>query len=241
MIDPMPTYQATMVSPRLMRVFADTLETVRFVEIGANDGVILDPLRPYIAERDWHGVLVEPIPHIFERLERNYGDNPRIALERAAIAPSSGSRTMYFVLEGADDEGLPPWRDALGSFDRDHVLTEIGGAADPESHLGEVEVPCMTVETLCRKHGFDEPDLILIDAEGADGEIIESIDFDRIRPRLLVYEHVNLADEQRRRCEQMLAARGYALVADGLDTWSLDVLPDDALSGRWRSILEGLG
>ena len=223
-----------------MRAFADAHETVEFVEIGANDGVILDPLRPYIADRDWRGVLVEPIPHIFERLAANYAEHPRIALEQAAIAPEAGTRTMYFVGEAADDEGLPPWRDALGSFDREHVLREIGDANDPAALVEEIEVPCLTVEQLCRKHGLEQPHLILIDTEGADGEIVESIDFDRLRPRLLVYEHVNLGAKQRGRCESMLAERGYAQVADGLDTWSLDLAPDDPLSGRWRAILDEL-
>ncbi len=229
-----------MVSPRLMRLFADAYGKVGFVEIGANDGVILDPLRPYIAERDWHGVLVEPIPHIFEKLAENYEGNARIALERAAIAPGGGTRKMYFVRAGAADESLPPWSDALGSFDREHVLREIGDVEDPAALISELEVPCLTVEELCAKHDLD-PDLILCDAEGADGDIVESIDFERVRPRVLVYEHVNLSDEQRVRVEEMLAGIGYAQVADGLDTWSLDLVPEDDLSRAWRAILAELG
>jgi FkbM family methyltransferase len=229
------------ISPKLMRAFADSHRSVTFVEIGANDGVLLDPLRPYIAERDWHGVLVEPIPHVFARLEENYRDNPRILLERAAIAPSEGTRTMYFVTEGTDAGGLPYFADALGSFDRDHVLAEIAEVENPEAHISEIEVPCLSVEGLCRKHGLDSPDLILVDTEGADGEIIESIDFGRIRPRLLVYEHVNLSAEQGARVEALLEGHGYMLVTDGLDTWSLDVAPDDPLSARWRAIASERG
>ena len=197
----MPALRATMLSPRLMRAFADAHEAVSFVEIGANDGVLFDPLRPYIAERQWHGVLVEPIPHIFERLEGNYRDHPRIKLERAAIADRAGSRPMYFVRDGAEEDGLSPWRDAIASFDREHVIAELGEVTDPEALVESVEVPCMTVEELCAKHELGTPDLILIDAEGADAEIVASIDLERLRPRLLVYEHVNLDDDERGRLE----------------------------------------
>jgi hypothetical protein len=46
-----------------------------FLQIGAYDGLAGDPLRPIVAEDErWYGILVEPQPQAFERLQRNYRD-----------------------------------------------------------------------------------------------------------------------------------------------------------------------
>jgi hypothetical protein len=43
-----------------------------FLQIGSNDGVSGDPLNFFINNYNWHGVLVEPIPFLFDQLQRNY-------------------------------------------------------------------------------------------------------------------------------------------------------------------------
>lgn len=225
---------AKMISPTLMRAFADSHPAARFVEIGANDGVFLDPLHPYVSSLPWSGVMVEPVPHLFERLRANYADNPRVALERAAISGRAGRRTIHYLAEDAPESGMPIWRDAIASFDREHVLAGLGREVDAERWLREVEVECLTFDALCDRHGIERPDLVLVDAEGADWEIVESIDLDRRRPRLLVFEHHHLGEAELAACRRLLEGSGFALVADGLDTWALDLAPDDELSDRWR-------
>lgn len=225
-----------MIAPRLMLMFAASYPRVRFVEVGANDGVQFDPLRPYIRDRDWSGVLVEPIPHVFERLSRTYGDHPRVDLANVAIGSEDGWRPMYFVAPDGDVSDLPAWHDAIASFDRAHVLEHIQGHERPDSLVRSVDVECMRLETLCRKHDLVDLDLLLIDAEGADGDIVESIDFDVLSPRLIVYEHHHLDEDQRDRCARGLREHGYSLIVDGLDTWALDVRPGDRLAEQWLQV-----
>jgi hypothetical protein len=43
--------------------------TPTFVQIGANDGMGDDPVRRHVFEDGWVGVLVEPLPDVFERLQ----------------------------------------------------------------------------------------------------------------------------------------------------------------------------
>jgi FkbM family methyltransferase len=225
-------------SAALMNVFAAHRERAVFVQIGANDGEFLDPLRPYIARHAWRGVMVEPIPHVFARLQARYAGEARISLENAAVAASDGKREMFHVAVGAQGEGVPVYADALASFDRGRVRSHLEQAADPDGLLRRIEVPCVSFDSLCRRHGLQRPDLILIDAEGADGEIVEAIDLERRGPRLLVYEHHHLEAVDRERCERRLAGGGYELVEDGLDTWALDLGPSDRLSDAWRRALE---
>ena len=85
-----PAVEASVAGPRLLRAFADAYPDAFFVEIGSNDGERSDHLRPFILSRRWSGIMVEPVPYIFERLQRNYGGTDRIVLANLAIADRDG-------------------------------------------------------------------------------------------------------------------------------------------------------
>jgi FkbM family methyltransferase len=221
----------------LLGAFAELHPKAFFIEIGANDGEQLDPLAPLVRTLPWSGILVEPVPYVFERLRRNHAENERIALERAAIAESDGWQPFYCLAEVDDParQGLPEWYDAIGSFDRTTIVRHGNVIPDIESRLVRIDVPCMTFESLCRKHDVTKLDLLLIDAEGYDWNIIRSIDLSIRHPRLLIFEHEHLPEGDRARCEAMLREAGYELAALGpLDTWCLDTSINDPLSSLWR-------
>src|SRR4051812_34422848 len=66
-----------------------------FIQIGANDGVSNDPIRRYVVEYGFKGVLIEPQPDVFTRLKANYSGMPGITFENAAIAACDGEIEMY--------------------------------------------------------------------------------------------------------------------------------------------------
>jgi hypothetical protein len=55
-------------------------------------------------------------------------------------------------------------------------------------------------------------DLLHIDAEGYDDEIIKMIDFKRIQPGIIQYEHMHLSPERRSACEELLKKHGYRII-----------------------------
>ncbi|MGH2976215.1 MAG: hypothetical protein ACRDLL_15325 [Solirubrobacterales bacterium] len=44
--------------PRILRAFAEVHPRAVFIEIGANDGVQCDQLRPFVTSLPWSGVMV---------------------------------------------------------------------------------------------------------------------------------------------------------------------------------------
>ena len=220
-----------------MRAFSEQYPQAFFIEIGANDGEQHDHLRPFIGEREWSGVMVEPVPYVFDRLRRNYAGVPGVVLERAAIAGRDGELPFYHLREAAPSEleTLPDFYDGIGSFSRDQLVAHAGSIPDIESRIVRSEVECLTFESLCRKHEVERIDLLLIDAEGYDAEIIAGIDLDSRRPRLLVYEHYHLVPAERRGCREALEAAGYEILEEGFDTWCLEPRPD-RLTSVWRSL-----
>ena len=146
-----------------------------FVEIGANDGVTVSSTYGLV-KRGWSGISVEANPVVFERLQQNLQNYPRIQTVCLAVAPQRGMVRLY--LGKNDPQGLlstistdnSPWFEE----NRAESYLEVMGVP-PTELFGDLEVPA----------AFD---LLLIDAEGMDYDILLSLDFKRYRPTLIVTE-----------------------------------------------------
>jgi FkbM family methyltransferase len=238
--------QQELAGPRILHAFAEAYPRAVFIEIGANDGVQYDQLRPFIVSLPWVGVMVEPVPWLFQRLRDNYRGKEGLAFENAAVGDIDGVVPFYYVPPAEDHEGDPSWSDAMGSLSRAEVertvkaTREFAARAsnvripDLSSRIERIEVPSLTFESLCRKHDIERLDLLLIDAEGYDWEIIKGIDFGRCRPRLLIFENVHLTAEERDQSVAHLEGLGYELTYEGIDTWCHDPRADDALARCWE-------
>ena len=99
------------------------------------------------------------------------------------------------------------------SFDRQHLRKH--GIADRDIIVNEV--PCYSVESALRVAGLEHVDLIQIDAEGYDWPIIRSIDFSKLRPRILRFEYRHMGDRNADECLSFLAGHGYRFVMDERD------------------------
>ncbi len=207
---------AELLRVRQWRTFRDVLtccaertEDFFFIEIGANDGVTQDILHQHIGKYRWGGILVEPVPYYFEKLKRTYEADDRLALENVAISDKDEVRDFYRVREGVSH--FPYWSEGLGSFDLNVVLSHRWAMPDISDYIVTEEVKCIALRSLLLKHDVKKIDLLSIDTEGYDYEIIKQIDFDKLSPLVLIYEHKHMKRDERKRCESMLRAHRYAL------------------------------
>lgn len=186
-----------------------------FIQIGANDGKSVDPIYKFATEFGWSGVLVEPLPHVFELLKANYKDHGKLKLLNAALSEKDGSRTMYTV---RIDKDTFKGAHAYSSFDRSVVARQTRWVPDIASRIEEISVRCISMETLLREAGANQVDLLQIDAEGYDFEILKMIDFARLRPTIICFEHAHLTKAQMNAAAALLRAQGYRMTRDNLDT-----------------------
>lgn len=201
---------------RVMFEFARAHPNAFVVQIGAHDASQLDPLNRYIRTRGWRGILVEPIPFVFERLRSNYSDVEGLIFENVAIAQSDGQRELYFI-PPTTEPGLPPWYDALASFRRDILAAHKEFIADIDDRIQSMNVPCLTFDSLCNRHGVEEIDVIQIDTEGYDLEILRMVDFDRYRPTLVQFEELHMTSVVRQEAQELLARHGFESLSNGMD------------------------
>jgi FkbM family methyltransferase len=231
-----------MVGPRVLREFAAAYPDAFFIEIGSNDGEQHDHLRPLILEGRWRGLMVEPVPYIFERLRRNYEGIERVTAVNAAVAPRAGELPFFHLVprEQMPRDDLPTWYDGIGSFSREAVLSHRDRIPDIEERLVERRVRAVTFAMLCEQHGVDKVDLLLLDTEGYDCQILKSIDFRAHTPRLVIYEHYHLEPHEQHDCVAHLESFGFETLAEGFDTFCLQPA-DDRLTASWRRFKPAVG
>ena len=199
----------------IMRVFAMTKRNVFFVQVGSNDGLRVDPLRPWIVKCCWRGILIEPVQHLFEKLKHNYRDSEGLIFENAAIAETDGYKTLYRLSEKAAHH--PDYAQGLGSFDKEVILKHSSSILDLEKHLIVESIPCLKWNSLVKKHGVERLDLVHIDAEGYDYKILRQIDFKVLRPLVVMFEYEHMPSDQLRVILDLLESNGYRTFLDDFD------------------------
>ena len=191
----------------LRYVVANELMTnprMTFLQIGAFDGVGEDDLRELVTKYNLRGVMVEPQPAAFARLQETYRNHRQVTLLQAAIAETEGTRDLYCHRSHAS---------MAASFDRQHLRKH--GIADQD--IVARSVPCHTVESALRVAGLENVDLMQIDAEGYDWTIMRSIDFTHVRPRILRFEYRHMVDSDADACLNHLASHGYRFILESKD------------------------
>jgi len=186
-----------------------------FIQIGANDGVSNDPLYKFVTDYGWTGILVEPLPEVFEVLKENYKDRWNLKLLNAAISDRDGVRTLYTV---RIDDNTFKKAHQLSSFRREVVSRQTQWVPDIAERIEETQVKCISLDTLLREANGKEIDIFQIDTEGYDFAILKMIDFSRLRPSIICYEHCHMSKSEQQSAAELLVEHGFRLTRDNLDT-----------------------
>jgi FkbM family methyltransferase len=144
----------------------------KYVEVGANHPTVDSVTRAFY-DRGWSGITVEPVSY-FADLHR--ASRPRDQLFEAAVSSSSESSIQLHMVPGT---GLSTLVDAVSA---NHERAGIG-------HV-DVTVPVVRLDALLTDTGWDAASIhfLLIDVEGAERSVLETIDLARWRPWVIVVE-----------------------------------------------------
>lgn len=200
--------------PMLVRERLEREEPFFFVQVGANDGILDDPLRELVCLYHLKGLLIEPLPDLFEKLKFNYKDEPQLCFENVAIISGDGTVPIHRVSNNAV---VPHHWHGIASFTRDNLLTQ----GVPPEHIETVQVQGTSLHSLLAKHQIDRISLLQIDTEGYDHEIIRFAFESNCFPDIINYEHCWLVPRNRFKCKQMLDRHGYQFVEVGKDTLAI--------------------
>jgi FkbM family methyltransferase len=186
-----------------------------FIQIGSNDGIKNDPLRKYILSRKWSGILVEPDYHNFQNLVQNYTGIPGLVFENTGIAEKAGSLVFHYV-EGVSEKD-PGWFDQIGSFDENTFRKNIAFSPGLAARRRTKEIAVITIGELLEKHGVQRLDLLHTDTEGYDFRILNSIDFAKLSPRVVIFESEWMTRYELGILTDRFRALHYNIFKDGAD------------------------
>jgi len=153
------------------------LDTGRFLDIGAYDGVNLSNTYA-LYNGSWDGVLVEASPVVFVKLMETYQDtvgNPECntILVNAAIVPDAKGPMMFHDSGG----------DAIGTLDKKSKKRW------PKANWYPIMVNPMTMHTLLEAVGYDF-DFISMDVEGINLELFLCLPLDKLNKlKMICVEH----------------------------------------------------
>jgi FkbM family methyltransferase len=184
---------------------------LEFVQVGANDGCLVDPLRKYILKFPWHGIVIEPQPDVFARLCSNYDAvRERLIFENVAIADGVGLITMYRAkICDSQDEA---YASSVASMNPE-VTAKMMHLR--RSQLEPLSVRCTTLDKLISQHGMARIDILQIDAEGQDFSVLKTLDLSTIAPLIVQLEHGGLSPTDVDLLVQYLSRNGYRILFGG--------------------------
>lgn len=186
-----------------------------FVQIGANDGVTDDPIYKLVSEHKLKGLLVEPLPDVFELLKKNYENNNLVKAVNLAVHPTAKNMSLYRIKE---EEFLGKAASGKSSFSKEHLLKWKKKVDNLEELIIEEKVNCLHLMELLTQENINQVDLMQIDVEGFDFEVIKMIDFDKIKPSIIHYEHDHLSIDDTKSCLELLVKQGYKILSEKNDT-----------------------
>jgi FkbM family methyltransferase len=209
----------TKVYPKEPKTFTEILNwynsnkngKLNFLQIGAMDGVKHDELYRYVVSNDWTGVLVEPLPDMFEQLIQNYQEQPGLKFECSAITNEDGLVTMSRIpKELIQDKVVPEWAEGCSTLVTD------GYIADLLPHMVKETVRGITLKTLYEKYGNDF-NLVQVDTEGFDYDIFLQLMNNGFTADLYKIEIAHITYTKTVWMRWVLENQGYKTFIDGYD------------------------
>ncbi|MBV7327650.1 FkbM family methyltransferase [Chloroflexi bacterium TSY] len=186
-----------------------------FVQIGAYDGISVDPMHPIIVKYGLQGVLVAPQPDAYAELCQTYAGTSGLELVNVAVAEQDGTRTLYRIKRRAE---IPQGLHQLATFDRALLVRQLKMIGNVQAEIEEIFVPCLMVDQLLKRAGLGRVDLLYIDAEGYDYAIVKQFDVANRKPQIIGFEHRWLRSSELNECVDFLIFHGYKVAVDQQDT-----------------------
>ncbi len=207
-------------------------KTLTFLQIGANDGKMNDPIYDFnIKNKDTvMGYVLEPLPDIYELLVKNYKDCHNIKPFNLAIHSTESEMYLHRV-HPKFTSAVPLFARGIASFDKNHWKKTT--LIPNEKFMEEVKVKCISFTEFIKSNSIKHLDLLLLDTEGYDYEIIMSIDFKKIKPKIIRFEHGvrnNIMSPEKflKVCEY-LNSKGYQIIAESYDATAYHINANDLI------------
>ena len=157
------------------------------VIIGAHSGVWLKSL--FEQYQNQKILLVEPVPYNIALLKENIAKYKNISIETSAVSEKNEIKKFYYVKPESVKRLSKHWASGIGSFDKEHILNhKYKRFLVSETDIEQIDIQYFTFSNLIEKYSISSIDLLQIDVEGAEFKILNSINFEKIEIKKIIFE-----------------------------------------------------
>lgn len=145
-----------------------------YVDVGAHDGVTASNTKFFNESMGWKGLCIEPRAELFEKLREN---RPNDICEQIAISSYDSDSEPFLDCSGYTDK-------LSGLTKHYHPFTVQRIAHESKEHEATSETTTTAVcplQSLLDKHNIDHIHLLSVSVNGAEVNVLGSVDFSRDR------------------------------------------------------------
>jgi FkbM family methyltransferase len=156
-----------------------------FMDVGAHDGISFNNTLYFEKNNNWTGINIEPIRDVYNKLIINRPNSINI---NCAVCNNNGIADFY-CNNGATEmlSGLK------NNFDPRHFERLEYENSVFSSNTELIQVDTKKIETICNENNINHINYLSIDVEGAEFDVIKSINFDTVFIDVIGFEN-NFSD-----------------------------------------------
>jgi len=183
-----------------------------YIDVGAHDGVSINNTLYFEKTHNWTGINIEPIEKVFAELVINRPHNINI---NCAVCNNDGE-TEFLCNEGYT-EMISGIRD---TFDSRHLERLLKENIQMGSTTKVIKVKTKKLETIFDENRVSHVNYLSIDVEGAEFEVIKSINFDKVFIDIIGFE--NNYNETSIPIVKYLEKKGFVVIHASLDIFMIN-------------------
>ena len=152
-----------------------------YVDVGAHDGVTINNTLYFEKKHNWTGINIEPIKTVFDKLVKNRPNNINL---NYAVCNNDGE-TDFLCNKGYTEmiSGI------FNNFDPRHFQRLQNENKQMGSTTEVIKVTTKKLETIFDENKISHINYLSIDVEGAEFEVIKSINFDKVFIDVIEFEN----------------------------------------------------
>ena len=152
-----------------------------YVDVGAHDGLSINNTLYFEKNNNWTGVNIEANKTVFDKLVINRPNNINL---NCAVCNNDGETD--FLCNTGYTEMISGIKD---TFDSRHLHRLENENREMGSKTEVIKVKTKKLETICDENNVSHINYLSIDVEGAEFEVIKSINFDKVFIDVIGFEN----------------------------------------------------
>jgi FkbM family methyltransferase len=138
-------------------------------------------------------LFIEPVKYNFLELQDRYKNQKNIYFDNSAISNNNDRLNFFSVKKNSVEKLGKHWATGIGSFSKKHILDHKSKRFQiSDDDIDTNEITPLTFDQLMTKYDINIIDKLLMDIEGSEKNIIESIDFKKTLIKELTFEYKHL-------------------------------------------------